>query len=310
MAIALPPRVKRGLVFAFVAFLVTSQVGALAAPSASDGAVPSADLVALAGNGGGGNGPPAEQPGNGPPAEQPGNGPPAEQPGNGPTEVGPPEETPGNGPGEEGPPEETPGNGPGEQGPPPESPGPPVEIPGNGVGPGEQAPPAEKPGVGPGRPTEVPGVGPGEQGPPAEKPGRGSGRPAPHPGNGAGPPTGRPGNGPPVWVSFDAVDLEALEVDLGAAVILMDVEMAPAVPGAAPAGTRFERLSESLPPGVGDVVAAPVVIFEVLFEALASTSQSLIVPGIAMLIGMGLPAVRRRRDLIEDALAGDELEAR
>jgi hypothetical protein len=101
------------------------------------------------------------------------------------------------------------------------------------------------------------------------------------------------------------VDLGALEADLGAAVMLMDAAAAPQVEADDPLQTRFEHLSESLPPGVGDFVAAPIVIFEVLFEALASTSQSLIIPGIAMLIGMALPAARRRHDLIDEALAGE-----
>jgi len=60
-------------------------------------------------------------------------------------------------------------------------------------------------------------------------------------------------------------------------------------------------LSPVLPPEVVRVVASPVVIFEALVEALASSGQALIIPGIAFLFGFGVPGVRRR---VDDALSG------
>jgi hypothetical protein len=53
-------------------------------------------------------------------------------------------------------------------------------------------------------------------------------------------------------------------------------------------------LSPVLPPAVVDVVLSPLVIFDALLEALVSSGQALIVPGVAFLLGFGVPGIRRR----------------
>ena len=66
-------------------------------------------------------------------------------------------------------------------------------------------------------------------------------------------------------------------------------------------GSLERVLSPVLPPGVVEVVASPVVIFEALAEALASSGQALIIPGLAFLFGFGIPGVRKR---VDEALVG------
>jgi hypothetical protein len=64
------------------------------------------------------------------------------------------------------------------------------------------------------------------------------------------------------------------------------------------AGTMSDGLRHLLlpvlPPAVVDVVLSPLVIFDALLEALVSSGQALIVPGVAFLLGFGVPGIRRR----------------
>jgi hypothetical protein len=48
------------------------------------------------------------------------------------------------------------------------------------------------------------------------------------------------------------------------------------------------------PPALVDAVTSPLVMLEALVAAMTSSSQSLIVPGIVLLVGVGVPGRRRR----------------
>ncbi|MFH1105349.1 MAG: hypothetical protein V1757_10485 [Actinomycetota bacterium] len=120
-------------------------------------------------------------------------------------------------------------------------------------------------------------------------------------GSGAGGPANPPATG------LAAIDTTVMPRSVAGAVGLMTSRevvmpvMTPE-PAAGIISRGLERvLSPVLPPEVVRVVASPVVIFEALVEALASSGQALIIPGIAFLFGFGVPGVRRR---VDDALSG------
>lgn len=59
----------------------------------------------------------------------------------------------------------------------------------------------------------------------------------------------------------------------------------------------YDILSPVLPPALVDAVSSPFVIVDALLGALTSSGQALIVPGIALLFGFGIPSLRRRVSL-------------
>lgn len=79
---------------------------------------------------------------------------------------------------------------------------------------------------------------------------------------------------------------------------------APPVPGIAAPIHRL--LGPVAPPALVDAVASPLVILQALVVALTSSSQSLIVPGVALLLGLG---ARRRRTVSDLALSPPRPEA-
>jgi hypothetical protein len=64
-------------------------------------------------------------------------------------------------------------------------------------------------------------------------------------------------------------------------------------------------LGPAVPPALAEAVVSPIVVLQALVAAMTSSSQSLIVPGVVLLLGVGLPGRRRRnpdRALISTAL--------
>jgi len=70
-------------------------------------------------------------------------------------------------------------------------------------------------------------------------------------------------------------------------------------------GGLAQMLAPALPPVVSDIVTSPIVVLEALIDALASSGQALIIPFFAGAAGFFAPGVRRRRDLIAEALGSD-----
>lgn len=99
-------------------------------------------------------------------------------------------------------------------------------------------------------------------------------------------------------IGLGAVDMTGMEPALAGAVKMVhgpEQDTPAPGPGAATMATRVERLLGPVaPPALVDAVASPLVIFEALIDALTSSGQALIVPGIAFLVGLGLPGTRRR----------------
>ena len=53
-------------------------------------------------------------------------------------------------------------------------------------------------------------------------------------------------------------------------------------------------LDPVLPPALTDAVMAPLIVGEALLAALISSSQSMIIPGVALLLSLIVPAGRNR----------------
>lgn len=69
-------------------------------------------------------------------------------------------------------------------------------------------------------------------------------------------------------------------------------------------GNLVTALSPVMPPAFVDALSSPVVIFEALLEAMASSGQALVIPFIAAGIGFFLPGMRRRDILAAVTEAG------
>ena len=120
----------------------------------------------------------------------------------------------------------------------------------------------------------------------------------------------------PTGGGLGTLDKGDLPLHLGAALTML--ELAPEGDGSAEGDVEIEidapgfGLSEGLvgvltpvlPPAVVDVVASPLVIFEALFEAMASSGQALVIPFLAGAIGFFLPGMRRKAIL--EVLSEDE----
>jgi hypothetical protein len=59
-------------------------------------------------------------------------------------------------------------------------------------------------------------------------------------------------------------------------------------------------LGPVVPPALADAVVSPIVVLQALVAAMTSSSESLVVPGVVLLLGAGLP--RRKRPSPDHAL--------
>jgi hypothetical protein len=121
------------------------------------------------------------------------------------------------------------------------------------------------------------------------------------------PPPSTPGSTPAGTAPSGSQGLEALDMELLSPAMAGVVALLMGQPGddgsddAAHrdgAGTMsdgmYHLLAPVLPPAVVDAVLSPLVILDALLEALISSGQALIVPGVAFFLGFGVPGIRRR----------------
>jgi hypothetical protein len=109
---------------------------------------------------------------------------------------------------------------------------------------------------------------------------------------------------------FASVDLDHLPTHLSAAVMMFDQDEGAASPLAVPvtaqngvSGNVIHTLAPVLPPALRSVVTSPIVVFEALIDAMASSGQALVIPLFAALFGFFSPSLRRRHSL-DDAIGG------
>lgn len=95
-----------------------------------------------------------------------------------------------------------------------------------------------------------------------------------------------------------AMDMEAMAPSLAAAVSIvpkMGESSAGAVVLPETLSVRLDHLlGPAVPPALADAVVSPIVVLQALVVAMTSSSQSLLVPGVVLLLGLGLPGRRRR----------------
>ena len=121
------------------------------------------------------------------------------------------------------------------------------------------------------------------------------------------PPPSTPGSTPAGTAPSGSQGLEALDMELlspamaGVVALLMgqpDDDQSDDAAHRDGAGTMsdgmYHLLAPVLPPAVVDAVLSPLVILDALLEALVSSGQALIVPGVAFFLGFGVPGIRRR----------------
>lgn len=96
-----------------------------------------------------------------------------------------------------------------------------------------------------------------------------------------------------------SVDRSDLPTSLVGALAIVD-RVDQARPAASPEAVetlsvRLDHLlGPAVPPALADAVVSPIVVLQALVAAMTSSSQSLIVPGAVLLLGLGLPGKRRR----------------
>jgi len=96
-----------------------------------------------------------------------------------------------------------------------------------------------------------------------------------------------------------AIDLSAMPSSLVGALAIVD-KMGDAAATTSPEmpeslSVRLDHiLGPAVPPALADAVVSPIVVLQALVAAMTSSSQSLIVPGVVLLLGVGLPGRRRR----------------
>ena len=101
------------------------------------------------------------------------------------------------------------------------------------------------------------------------------------------------------------IDLAVMPPTLAGAVVIVakmgDVPALPAAEIPESFSVRIDHLlSPVVPPALADAVVSPIVVLHALVAAMTSSSESLIVPGVVVLLGAGLP--RRKRPSPDPAL--------
>jgi len=96
--------------------------------------------------------------------------------------------------------------------------------------------------------------------------------------------------------AIDPAELPGSLVGALAIVNKMDDAVAESEPRMAESlSVRLDHLlGPAVPPVLADAVVSPIVVVQALVAAMTSSSQSLIVPGVVVLLGVGLPRRRRR----------------
>ena len=116
----------------------------------------------------------------------------------------------------------------------------------------------------------------------------------------------------PAPAGLHGVDMHGMNSSLAGAVMII-AKSGDTAPGATDMPDTASGLSVSInrllgpvaPPALVDAVASPLVVLEALVAAVTSSSQALIIPGIVLLVGFGIPGRRRGDDRRHRALTFD-----